>query len=85
MGKPTAEKLGSLKLGINCVRSEQSTVDKIVTQNPDSATGIGRLKNVTVKLWNDIRAIIQHVILWQIICNNTKSGIMKTGIIRIQP
>ena len=36
-------------------------------------------------LWNDIRAIIQHVILWQIICNNTKSGIMKTGIIRIQP
>ena len=36
-------------------------------------------------LWNDIRAIIQHVILWQIICNNTKSGIMKTGIIQIQP
>ena len=36
-------------------------------------------------VWNDIRAIIQHVILWQIICNNTKSGIMKTGIIRIQP
>ena len=35
-------------------------------------------------LWNDIRAIIQHVILLQIICNNKKSGIMKTGIIRIQ-
>ena len=35
-------------------------------------------------VWNDIRAIIQHVILLQIICNNTKAGIKKTGIIRIQ-
>ena len=40
--------------------------------------------SIATRLWNDIRAIIQHVILLQIICNNTTSGIMKTGIIRIQ-
>ena len=54
----------------------------------DFANCLGALKEdvsfIAQNLWNDIRAIIQHVILLQIICNNTTSGIMKTGIIRIQ-
>ena len=50
-----------------------------------SATSVKTFAQAAGGVWNDIRAIIQHVILWQIICNNTKSGIMKTGIIRIQP
>ena len=52
--RSTAEKLGALKLGINyTVHCEKSTDDKIVARYPGIATGIGRLKNGTVRLHID--------------------------------
>ena len=51
LGKSTAQKLDALKLGINYYEhSEDSTVDNVMSQYPGVASGVGRLKNVAVKL-----------------------------------